>query len=202
MGIAFGAWAGFARSGLPGSVAGALAGGFLGWAIGRLPVGWAVHRLMRDLSAKSSEELLAYLHSPGCLTPNYILLILQERGEDVQQELPAVLEMLESADFSQRSRGWAALASAFPELAARLSDYSVSDSMAECQRKSLALRREVAGGLERVGITGGAGTRPVELVVTRQRTQGFNARVLRRITADRWRPSESGHIRGRRHGPR
>lgn len=139
-GASFGAWEGAGRSGAVGLVIGAVAGGLIGLVLGRIP-GWLMLRsVAHDLGSKSSDELRGYLRSPGCLTPNCVLLELQRRAEDTRPEIPVILDLLVSTDIRRRSRGWAALNSAFPELAGEISNYCAEDPLEECQRKTEPLR--------------------------------------------------------------
>jgi hypothetical protein len=139
-GFLFGAFSG-ARVGsmlfgTVGAVCGAMVGALVGVVAGRIPWLLAMRSLARDLGRKTTTQLRASLHSSGCLTPNAVLLELQRRGEDIRCELPIVLDLLVSDDIVLRSRGWAALTSAFPQLAERVRDYRIGDSLDECRRKT------------------------------------------------------------------
>jgi hypothetical protein len=141
VGISFGVAGGTRVFGVVGGVTGALVGGYLGFVLGRIPENKVMRAVVRQLRRKSVAELRAYLHSPKCPTPNFVLLELRHRGEDTLQELPVVLDLLVSEDEGRRGFGWAALASAFPELAEKLRDYRIGDSIDECKRKVEILRR-------------------------------------------------------------
>jgi len=143
VGIAFGVAGGARVFGVVGGITGALVGGYLGFVLGRIPEDKAMRSVVRQLRRKSVAELRAYLHSPKCPTPNCVLLELHQRGEDILQELPIVLDLLVSEDVGRRGFGWAALASAFPELAGQVRDYRIGDSIDECKRKVETLRRAV-----------------------------------------------------------
>ena len=130
-GFALGMAAGFRLSGVPGAVGGSLAGGLLGWCLGRVPELLVWRSIARDLTRLSAEELRADLRRADCRFPNCVLLELQSRGEEIRSELPVVLRMLESEDYNCRCRGWAALTSAYPELAALIADYRVTDGLRE-----------------------------------------------------------------------
>jgi hypothetical protein len=136
LGIASGAW----LLGTPGALAGALVGCVCGFFAGRVPRLVVLRLLGRELAAKSVADLPADLRSPRCLIPNVVLLELLSRGEDIRPDLPVVLDMLVSADSARRGFGWAALASAFPELAASIADYRIFDPVEECHRKTDRLR--------------------------------------------------------------
>lgn len=139
-GAMFGARAGSVLFGTVGGVCGAVVGAVVGVVVGRIPWLLVMRSLARDLGGKSTAELRTSLHSPGCLTPNCILLELQRRGEDIRCELPVVLDLLVSDDVGRRGHGWAALTSAFPELAEQVRDYRIGDSVDECRRKTETLR--------------------------------------------------------------
>jgi hypothetical protein len=141
-GLVLGVAGGASLAGLPGGVAGVLIGCPAGFVAGRLPLLLVLRALSRDLARKTAAELRADLRSHACLTPNVVLLELLRRGEDIRPELPVVLDMLVSEDFGRRGQGWAALLSAFPELAAQVPDYHISDTVPECRRKTDQLRGE------------------------------------------------------------
>ncbi|MCW8133286.1 MAG: hypothetical protein KIS92_23280 [Planctomycetota bacterium] len=140
VGIGTGLFVGVKSFGIFGGILGALTGGYLGVAVGRIPEWVTLRLLIRNLNAKSTTELKTLLHGPNCLTPNVVLLELRRRGEDIRQELPFVLDLLVSEDAGGRGKGWAALTSAFPELAAQVQDYRIADSVDDCRRKLEKLR--------------------------------------------------------------
>jgi hypothetical protein len=143
-GLALGMDVGLQLFGVCGGVVGAMLGGGAGYAAGRLPEDFVLQSLARELALASADELRAYLHGPECQTPNVVLLELQSRGEDIQPELPWILDMLVSEKLSRRGLGWAALTSAFPVRAGQLGDYRTDDSVAECRRKTAKLRNAAA----------------------------------------------------------
>jgi hypothetical protein len=106
-----------------GGIAGALLGGFLGFVIGCFPFVFAMISTSTDVERKSVEELHASLRGEGPMCPNFVLLELQARGENIEQHLPFILAMMEAPDVAYRQRGLAALYSAFPDLAKELHDY-------------------------------------------------------------------------------
>lgn len=129
--------------GMPGVISGALFGGALGFIAGHIPFVVALRMLSRELAAQPVTELRTSLRSADCPAPNVILLELQRRGEDIRSELPVVLEMLVSEDSGRRGAGWAALVSAFPELAALIPDYRIFDPDETCRSKIERLRAQV-----------------------------------------------------------
>jgi hypothetical protein len=139
-GAMLGVRAGSALFGTVGGVVGGILGAVVGGVIGRIPELLVLRSLARDLTAKSTAELRDHLHSPNCFTPNVVLLELRRRGEDIRQHLPVVLDLLASEDTGRRGHGWAALASAFPELVEKIRDYRIGDSVDECRRKTEILR--------------------------------------------------------------
>jgi len=128
------------RFGTGGAVVGAVLGVVVGRLVGKLPTFVMLKSLHCSLSKKSTEHLRADLRAERCLIPNVILLELSSRGENIMQDLPVVLDLLESEDRSRRGFGWAALTSAFPELVHRISDYQIYDTVDECRRKTQGLR--------------------------------------------------------------
>jgi hypothetical protein len=139
-GVALGWTHGTQLYGPAGGLAAAVASGYAGFLVGRLPELVVLWSLCGSLASKTSDQLHALLHGPDCQAPNLVLLELQRRGEDVRSELGLILDLLVSEDFAQRGRGWAAMSSAFPDLAGQARDYHLGDSVGECRRKTEALR--------------------------------------------------------------
>ncbi len=140
VGCVFGVTTGAEWFGVIGGVVGAIAGVFLGSVVGYIPEFLILRSISHDLRRKSTGELREYLHGQSCLTPNIVLLELKQRGEDINSELPIVFDLLESEEKEMRSHGWAALVSAFPELAQRIGDYCIGGSVDDCRRKTEILR--------------------------------------------------------------
>src|SRR5262245_9696484 len=111
LGFGIGMSVGAKHFGVGGGVIGAILGGCSGLIIGRIPGILVLRSIARDLMSMSSDELRAYLHGPRCPTPNFVLLELKSRGEDIRRELTVVVELLRSEDVDRRGRGWAALTS-------------------------------------------------------------------------------------------
>jgi len=130
----------------PGAISGALVGCVMGFIAGRIPFILTLWVLSRELATKTAPELRADLRSPDCLAPNVVLLELLSRGEDIRCELPVVLDLLASEDFGRRGAGWAALVSAFPELAAAIPDYRIDDPVETCRSKTQCLREKAEPG--------------------------------------------------------
>jgi hypothetical protein len=126
-----------------GGIAGALLGGFLGSVICCLPLVFAMISNSNDVERKSVEELHASMRVVGPMCPNFVLLELQARGEDIEQHLPFILAMMEAPDVAYRQRGLAALYSAFPDLAKELHDYRLRGS-AEARHDALEKLRRPA----------------------------------------------------------
>jgi hypothetical protein len=128
------------RLGIIGAFAGGILGLLLGRILGRLPAILVMRMMKRSFRGKTVDELRADLRSPDCLTPNCILLELSSRGEDIRKELDVVLALLESEDYSKRGFGWAALNSAFPDMACMISDYPMDGSLEERKKRTAKLR--------------------------------------------------------------
>jgi hypothetical protein len=143
-GLVYGAKLG-SSLGLVVGVIGAIVGGAIGFIVGRLPLLLALKLIQRSFSKKSVEDLRAMLRDPEFLAPNTVLLELRSRGEDLEPELPVVLDMLVAPSRERRIRGWHALATAFPDRAERITDYRVDDAPEECQRKVQKLRSAEPG---------------------------------------------------------
>lgn len=138
MGLVFGALGGFAlgyRFGtIPGIICGALGGG-VGLVCGRVPLVLVLKSMKRDFRGIRTEQLRTMLRDPGFLAPNVLLLELGARGEDLEREMPVVLDMLTAPSRERRMRGWHALESTFPARARTISDYRIDDTPDECRKK-------------------------------------------------------------------
>jgi hypothetical protein len=138
MGLLFGTLGGFAlgsRLGtIPGIICGALGGG-VGMVCGRLPFILVLKSMKRDFRGVPTDRLRAMLRDPGFLAPNVLLLELGSRGEDIEREMPVVLDMLTAPSRERRVRGWHALESAFPARARIVGDYRIDDTPDQCRKK-------------------------------------------------------------------
>lgn len=133
-GATAGARCGWQYFGVIGAVAGGAAGIIIGGMIGQLPLVILLKLQLRHLKKMSSFALRTGLHQDECLTPNIFLLELSRRGEDIEMERPFVYSLLTSSELSKRITGWAALTSAFPDLARSIPGYRPTKSVAECRR--------------------------------------------------------------------
>jgi hypothetical protein len=117
-------------------------GGCAGFVIGRLPFLIGLRAIQRRFAGMTADELRGWLRESGCAYPNLVLLELQSRGEDIERELPLAVDMLTSENRGRRPLGWAALTSAFPQVAEKVRNYRLEDSVEECQRKLAAIRHD------------------------------------------------------------
>ncbi len=123
-GAAVGWKTGWVRGGFGLGILGIVLGAILGGLVARLPglcILWTISRQMR---AQSTASLLEDLYGPLSAPVNLILLELDRRGERVHCFLPRVGELLMSPDHDSRCRGWAAMLSAYSDLAEQVSSYS------------------------------------------------------------------------------
>ncbi len=114
-------------------VLGALLGGFIGLKIGSLPTRLMIRSARNDFAPLSIPELEDKLVDT-CWTPNLILMELKARGQDVDKHLPFVLSLLKHSHTHCRTKGYAALLSAFPDIAKSLKGYNPTDSEETCRR--------------------------------------------------------------------
>lgn len=128
-------------------VAGAVAGGIVGAGLGRIPRRLTMRRARRRLARFTVEELRQQLYSPAFSPtrwpPNFLLLELRARGEDLNQHVELVLSMLEADQPGQRAFGYGALLSAYPHLARGLKGYRPSASVEDCRDKVANLRKQI-----------------------------------------------------------
>jgi len=149
LGIVLGGLAGHRLFGPIGLVIGAILGLIIGSFLGKLPGNRMLIAIHRELKDKSDDDLRASLRSPDCKYPNITLLELNRRGVNISSELPVVLDMLEAEDIERRRKGVAAITSAFPGIADKVSDYKPTDTVDECRKKIQVLRNlteQGAGG--------------------------------------------------------
>ena len=144
-GFAVGLGFGSRHLGVPGAIGGGLAGAVLGLMAGTVPFLITAAAFKRKLVANTVEDLHSSLHDPNEPAPNLVALELLSRGEKATSVLPPILNLLMSESSSQRGRGWAALTSAFPELAGRIPDYRIHESVQECRRKVHPLAESIGG---------------------------------------------------------
>ncbi|MGV3661577.1 MAG: hypothetical protein ACO1TE_15425 [Prosthecobacter sp.] len=124
-------------------IVGALAGGMLGLHLGWLPTKWMIMSARRKMDAFTSADLEAQLNA-SCWTPNFILLELRSRGEDIGKHLPFVLDLMQHEEPFYRTRGYAALLSAFPEKAQELRAYNPTHSAERCRAAVTAMNPETS----------------------------------------------------------
>jgi len=138
MGLVIGGLGGVALGSSLGTTSGIILGvlgGGAGWVCGRLPFVVVLKSIKRDFRGLTTDRLRSLLRDPGFLAPNVVLLELGSRGEDIESEMPVVLEMLIAPSRERRMRGWHALESAFPARARMVSDYRIDDTPDQCRTK-------------------------------------------------------------------
>lgn len=98
-------------------------GGFFAW------------RRFESMRGKSSEELRAILRSSEWLFYRNALVELRRRGEDIENEVTPVLNLVISDAKRQRIAGWIILRELYPDLAARVPDYKPHEAADACKEK-------------------------------------------------------------------
>jgi hypothetical protein len=126
-------------------IAGAVVGVPLGFILGNI-VGWIPERLalkssVAKLRRLSEEELRAQIRNPACCIPNLFLLELNSRGLSIDEHVIDVMYMMRSDDAARRGFGWAALTSAFPELAKEVRGYRINDPVETCIQNTMPLEK-------------------------------------------------------------
>jgi hypothetical protein len=129
------------------NVLGAVAGALIGGGLGRIPKFLTLRRARKRLARFTVDELRQQLctpaFSPGRWPPNFLLLELRARGEDLNKHIELVLSLLEAEQPWQRAFGYGALLGAYPHLARGLKGYRPSAPVEDCRRKVGELRRQV-----------------------------------------------------------
>jgi hypothetical protein len=143
-GASVGLITGFSRGGFSGAVLGFVVGAILGLICGSLP-GTVLRAILSfQLRRKTSGELRTSLRNGECRLVNLATSELRRRGEIVQDDIDFVLDMLVSIHHDDRCRGWAAMLTAFPELAAEIEEYSPINPLEDSRAKVDRLRHSVA----------------------------------------------------------
>ncbi|HTS18772.1 MAG TPA: hypothetical protein VMP11_14455 [Verrucomicrobiae bacterium] len=139
LGLGFGMIAG-QKGGVLGAITGAIVGFVIGVYLGSLPKRATIRRERRKFSQLTVGQLREGLYDSKCMTPNYFLMELKSRGENVQEHFALVVRMMESDSFLRRQFGYAALLSAFPDQARKLRHYRPAESPEVCREKVSVLR--------------------------------------------------------------
>ena len=126
---------GWDKFGIIGCAIGIPVGLIIGGMLGQLPLVFGLKWMSRRFDRMTDDDLLSELHDADCFTPNIHLLELNRRGYDIRRELPHVHALLASSEMHRRTAGWAALTSAFPDLADTIGGYNPTAPSAECQKK-------------------------------------------------------------------
>lgn len=92
-----------------------------------------------NLQAKTCDELRAmvrdHINQHFFDLVKYLLVLLQDRGEDIQPEFGLILEMLCLEEISARYDGWFILGDLYLEEACKLDDYNPGESVDVCLAK-------------------------------------------------------------------
>jgi hypothetical protein len=143
-GAAIGLTTGFSRGSFFGAILGAVVCAILGFLCGSLPGAVIRAILSFQLRRKTSEELRTSLRNGECRLVNLATSELRRRGEIAQADIDFVVDMLVSIHHDDRCRGWAAMLTAFPELAAEIADYSPINPLEDSRAKVDRLRHSEA----------------------------------------------------------
>jgi len=145
-GLVGGILLGLRHFGVIGGIVGALAGGYLGLTIGRVPDFLIDEWMFREMQKSSNDELRAKLERPGWdFIHTTALLNLQARGEDVESYRPRILTLLEADDSLKRLLARDALRWVFTPLAVKLEEfgYDPNASTSACRDKVAQLRESL-----------------------------------------------------------
>jgi hypothetical protein len=97
--------------------------------------GYFVVRRLESMSGKSTEELKAILNSSNWTYYRNALVELHRRGEDINELVVPILNLLISESKSQRIGGWMILRQLYPDLASRVSDFKPQETPEICKDK-------------------------------------------------------------------
>lgn len=132
-----------AEHGIGFAIAGGVIGCLVGAQVGALPTRLMIRIARRKFAALTVADLESQLVETGW-TPNLILMELRARGEDVSKHLPFVLQLLGHEDLPCRTKGFAALLTAFPDVAKQAPGYNPTAPVDQC-RAALAPIEQAAG---------------------------------------------------------
>ena len=148
LGLGLGTRLGWECLGPVGAGLGAVVGCVIGSIVGQVPakfIGWVIDRELGRLPTDALRAAVRDCSWP----PNTVLIELLRRGEDVDPELPIVLDLLADEDYFRRGFGWGALSSVWPELVARIPGYRVYATPEHCRQQVAALRSAIAESAQR-----------------------------------------------------
>jgi len=145
LGFAIGIGFGKDYLGLFGAIAGAMLGlilfAYLGSMLDQLILRISLRKMRKHFAPLSVSELRSQISTS--FTPNYILFELKARGEDISKDIEPVLRLLEADESFRRCRGYAALLSAFPQMAASTRRYNPMRPVSACHEKVAELRHQI-----------------------------------------------------------
>ena len=134
-GFAVGFYFGALLFGWPGGIAGAIAGSVPGYLCGRIPLILASAYFNHELRTMKSEKIRKELRGSEWAPYRKYFEELFRREEDLNQELPVVLNLLASRFVRTRYDGWFIAKRFFPELVARMPDYDPTATTDICQAR-------------------------------------------------------------------
>jgi hypothetical protein len=144
-GLVYGATLGLERGGVLAATVGGVLGAAAGFLVARLALLLPVALISMALRRRSTSDLRSELRSDACLAPNVLLIELRRRGEVGEEDLAVIYDLLLHDSLERRTRGLAALRSAFPELAAAIPEYRADVVDAAARAAVLRLRQRGAG---------------------------------------------------------
>jgi hypothetical protein len=118
-------------------IAAAIFGGLLGRWLGRIPTRIMIRNERNKMARLTVDELRQQLYKPlfsGGYTPNFLLLELRARGEDISEHISLVLNLMENESDFRRRVGFAALLSAYPYLVNKMRGYNPSWPVDKCKQ--------------------------------------------------------------------
>ncbi len=118
-------------------IVGAIVGGLIGRWLGRIPTRIMIRNARKKMAHLTVDELRQQLYKPmfsGGYTPNFLLLELRARGEDIAEHINLVLNMLEDESSIKRQIWFAALLSAYPYLVNKMRGYNPSWPVDKCEQ--------------------------------------------------------------------
>ena len=127
-------------------IAAAVVVGFIGRWFWKLRMKLMVKKSRKQLAKFTVNDLRQHLYSqtfscPNGWTPNFLLMELKARGEDITEHVDLILNMMEDESLLRRVFGYGALQSAYPFLANKTREYHPKNSIEHCREKVTDLRK-------------------------------------------------------------
>ncbi|MCK4886443.1 MAG: hypothetical protein KAS96_03585 [Planctomycetes bacterium] len=127
-------------------IAAAVVVAVIGIRLWKLRMKLMVNKARKQLAELTVDDLRQHLYSrpfscPNGWTPNFLLMELKARGEDITEHIDLILNMMEDESSFLRAMRRGALYSAYPFLAYKIKGYRPEKPIEQCREKVTELRK-------------------------------------------------------------